>query len=176
MRNIREKGSSVPAGRFHRTEKHEQRKLADCGMKMAPSKKHDAQKHRTVLCFLWRWTWKTREWSCAEVVGNFLRQVPLRQVLPPESPTGYTPRLLFRAYKTQPFSKSMLLNKFGDFSLPNKVLTTFYSHVILNHFTPPNLLVWVLIFTKDVFTWHSRKPNYCVSLTMMGFLRCMSTP
>lgn len=42
MKNIREQGSSVSAGRFHPTEKQEQHKPADWGMKMAPSKNHDA--------------------------------------------------------------------------------------------------------------------------------------
>ena len=31
-------------------------------------------------------------------------------------------------------------------------------------------------FTVSVFTWHSRKPDYCVSPTMMGSLRRMYTP
>ena len=34
--------------------------------------------------------------------------------------------------------------------------------------------VW--LGSVSVFTWHSRKPNYWVSLTMIGSLRCMYTP
>ena len=31
------------------------------------------------------------------------------------------------------------------------------------------------MFTISEFTWHSRRLNYCVSLTMIRFLRCMYT-
>ena len=32
------------------------------------------------------------------------------------------------------------------------------------------------VATVSAFTWHSRKPNYWVSLTMIGSLRCIYTP
>ena len=38
-----------------------------------------------------------------------------------------------------------------------------------------SLICWTR-FSLSAFTWHSRKPNYCVSPTMIGFLRCMYTP
>ena len=35
---------------------------------------------------------------------------------------------------------------------------------------------WLSTDWVSAFTWHSRKPNYCVSPTITGFLRCIYTP
>ena len=46
----------------------------------------------------------------------------------------------------------------------------------------PTHLLWIVwtmtrsFHSVNAFTWHSRKPDYLVSPTMIGFLRCMYTP
>ena len=44
-----------------------------------------------------------------------------------------------------------------------------------------SVLCWITVaadaeVSVSAFTWHSTKPNYWVSPTMIGFLRCMYTP